>query len=702
MIALKASLGHNHKYNTTLLFDSGHYMGTAQLLCQAFQAYFHNGGFNDWSKLHNYLILDGPLVPVLGSALFLFLKQTPTIDNWFTFILFESLFHALAAGLLVSLTYKLSGRPLASALTGLAWALYPAAILGSDSFLGEVPAAALVLLYMRLLVGLIETTRGLLIPLSLALVAGFTAAALFSSKPALILCLAATTVIALVLRRKAGLRAQTLMLAGLAGGASLVLGPWLAYTHGSTGEYLIAARRQPTFNASKGSDVDSDGWGMLPYSLTQKRFPEQGGAVNCLLTLWKEQPAASLNLALRKPERLWMTPWNDFHHFCLALSPRAQTWLHQLLVVLAGIGLMLLPVLLRTYKSKSARFILASAPLVILGHMAYVPFETLARYGLSAMPMFFILAAAACSFSAAGHRLKQLVLAATCGMLAVFAANFDWLPLLSILPNLWLMLGTATLLQIAALAIYLRRALAISPTYLPTVCLKGSQTLALSLGLVIGAILTAHLLYEREAREWTCTLKKGERIERRVFIDKFAGNKSLLIIDADAYIDTAKIKINGRSLQGPTENPMKLVKSWCDLERLQFMFACMHGHNIQEIRQWRALPIGDGLIKAGQENIITLEAGAPVTIYGSYDSPWGGAAYAHSFNAISTGRLLNEITGKEGRVITTAVHPRPAHCLYQGQEDLSPTLGKQSGSYKLYILESTPAPEDENGVLNVF
>lgn len=205
LVALKASLGANHKYNTTLLFDSGHYMGTAQLLHQALAAQFHlsiAGGpplnivFQDWSKLNSYLLLDGPLVPVFGTLLFILLSQTPTLDNFNTFILFECCFQALAAALVASLAYKLTQRPILALITAMAWALYPAAILGCDSFLGEVPAAALLLLFIRLIVALVaDEAKSVIKPLSLALFAGFCGALVFSSKPALILCLGSTTIL---------------------------------------------------------------------------------------------------------------------------------------------------------------------------------------------------------------------------------------------------------------------------------------------------------------------------------------------------------------------------------------------------------------------------------------------------------------------------------------------------------------------------
>jgi hypothetical protein len=728
LVALKASLGANHKYNTTLLFDSGHYMGTAQLLHQALAAQFHlgiagsaplNTVFQDWSKLNSYLLLDGPLVPVFGTLLFILMGQTPTLDNLNTFILFESSFQALAAALVASLTYKLTQRPILSLITAMAWALYPAAILGCDSFLGEVPAAALLLLFIRLMVALVaEESRSGFKPLSLALFAGFCGALVFSSKPALILCLGSTTLLTLFYRRKVGLKSQFLMLSGLLAGAAIMLTPWLIYTHESTGEYLIAARRQPTFNASKGSDITSDGWGMLPYSLTQKRFPEQGGALNCLRTLWTEAPLASINLALRKPERLWMTPWNDFHHYCLGLSPAAQIVAHQLLILLAAIGLTISPLLYLDRPSKEAHLILCTAPLVILGHMAYIPFETLARYGFSAMPMFFLLAAATWSYAQSKHRLPQLALATVIGALAIFAANFDWLPLLSFVPSLPIMLATLAVVQISIVTLYLRATLHIAPVYISGskpgaapgyAAMACSRGIAITLGLVIAAISLAHAAYEREPREWTCRLKPGEKINRSVHIDQFQGKDSLLMLDGDAGVESATIRLNSQTIAGPALNPMHLIKLWCDLERVQGMFACIHGHRIEQIRQWRVFKIPAGLVKPGEDNEIELTANQPLTIYGAYDNPWGGASYCHSFNAISTGRLLNEITGREGRVITTDVHPRTARCWRQTgpdgkycSDDLAAAFGRQSGSYKIYILENTPPAGDENCRLSVY
>ncbi len=196
LVAVAACVIQNilHPSGTTLVFVSGHYMGTVQLLCQAIQA--HNSGavFADSGKLNAFLLLDGPLVPLAGALVFTLLGKLPQAIDWRTFIYIEIFFQTIATASITSLAFNQNNSKYAKYLalgTGLAWALYPPAVLSTDSFLGELPATALLLLALCMMAQTIKLTaaESSLKSNLLALVSGVLLALVFMSKPALIVSL---------------------------------------------------------------------------------------------------------------------------------------------------------------------------------------------------------------------------------------------------------------------------------------------------------------------------------------------------------------------------------------------------------------------------------------------------------------------------------------------------------------------------------
>ena len=398
-----------HPSGTTLVFDSGHYMGTVQLLCQAIQANAAGLQFAESQKLNAYLLLDGPLLPLVGTLVFTLLGKIPQVSDWRTFIYIEIFFQAIATASLTSLAFNLSASKHAKYValaTGLAWALYPPAILSTNSFLGEQPATALVLFAMCLMARTIKlkaTANSALQSNILALVSGLVIALVFMSKPALVVSLGLLVLLWLaVLLGPVSLQSNTqqadhkiqsnvILLLSVCIGATIALTPWLLFTNSTTGNWRASAYRVPIYNITRGMSCDSDGWGTVPLDPTMQSYGEGTNALGCMASIFAEKPWQSVNLALRKPERLWLLPWNDFHHKCLGIGLGVQIFVHQLTLLLASIGLILMPLSLPKLKNSAARFTAIAAPLVILGHAAYIPFETCSRYGFSGIPMVFLL-----------------------------------------------------------------------------------------------------------------------------------------------------------------------------------------------------------------------------------------------------------------------------------------------------------------------
>ncbi len=719
-----------HPTGTTLVFDSGHYMGTVQLLCQAIQGQF--GGMpltlSDSHKLNDYLLLDGPLVPLVGTFVFTLLGKICQASDWRIFIYIEIFFQALATASITSLAFNLSNGKQAKYLalgTGLAWALYPAAILSTNSFLGELPATALLLLAIRLMVQTLKlktTATSSTTANILALVSGLLLSVVFMSKPALVLSLALLVTVWMTAligpfflppgseKASSKCKAKIITALSFALGAALAATPWLLFTHETSGHWRASAYRLPIYNITRGMSCDSDGWGTVPLDPTMQSYGEGVSPLMCMASIFNEKPGQSLNLALRKPERLWLLPWNDFHHKCLGIGLGLQIFLHQLALTLATIGLVLFPLYLPRRHS-IANFIAGTAPLIILGHAAYIPFETCSRYGFSGMPMVFLLAAMAVELIVISWREQsKICLVISLCLTATASLVIARADLLSLIQMLFLPTGLSVFLEYAIkgalmiMVFVLAYKLGSSDQAPKRPLLKiVSQSIAVLLGGAIIAVFMAHYLNEREERTWQCRLESGERIGRSVKLtENSKANWHLLLIDCEAAtkkgnrnnsstdpLALSSININGKELTEPSFNPASLIQSWAKLDQMQTDFASVFGKAPSALRQWRAYYIPPGYLAS--DNDIWLTAGNAVTVFGDSAQVNGQAAFIPAIEYLSATKFLQEQESPDGRIVTPTFQTKQSSCFQPSKvlwewHDLSPSFGRQCGSYRMYIV----------------
>lgn len=755
-----------HPSGTTLVFDSGHYMGTVQLLCQAIQTNTAALPFTESQKLNAFLLLDGPLVPLVGAFVFTILGKIPQAADWCTFVYIEIFFQAVATASLTSLAFNISASRHAKYLalgTGLAWALYPAAILSTDSFLGELPATAIMLSVMCLLAQTIKLnakTNGANASNSfnssniLALIGGMLLTVVFMSKPALVVSLGflallwiATLFGPIFLQRgsqtadnqqtKQKSKSTIIMLLSFCLGAATALTPWLLFTHSTTGNWRASAYRVPIYNITRGMSCDSDGWGTVPPDSGTQTYGEGSNALSCMASIVKEKPWQSINLALRKPERLWLLSWNDFHHKCLGIGLGLQIFLHQLTLVLAAIGLILLPLNLPRLKNQEARFIAIAAPLVVLGHAAYIPFETCSRYGFSGMPMVFLLCLIAIDYILRLEVLTKpwrklsgtsttssppLALGLALGFCAIASVVFARADLLSLIQMLFIPTGVAALLEcvikaalIILVLILTRKLCHFDPAAKKRSALYlASKSMAVLLGGTIIAAFLAHYFYEREERTWQCRLDAGQSINRYVKYTEAPQSRAnwrILVIDCQAANSKDKhgptaisdsnssddllagctVAINGKQLTAPSFNPVSLIQTWAKLDQIQLDLASVFGKAPSALRQWRAFYIPPGYLDYGKINTINLEAGSAITIFGDSNKIDEKASFIPAIDYISAAKLLYEQESPDGRIITPIFQAKQSQSLPPSKEllernDLSPAFGRQCGSYRMYII----------------
>ncbi len=141
-VALLVSLWYQfgcQEVRNTFFSDSRHYLETCRQLVSLVHrtpgvAAVAGSSFSD------YLMLDGPILPLLPSLCFAALGKIPTQTDWQPFVFIGCLLHAASAALVCALMWRLSLSRLWALVAGLVWATYPPAIIVSGRFLTEMPA----------------------------------------------------------------------------------------------------------------------------------------------------------------------------------------------------------------------------------------------------------------------------------------------------------------------------------------------------------------------------------------------------------------------------------------------------------------------------------------------------------------------------------------------------------------------------------
>jgi hypothetical protein len=254
----------------------------------------------------------------------------------------------------------------------------------------------------------------------------------------------------------------------------------------------------------------------------------------------------------------------------------------------------------------------------------------------------------------------------------------------------------------------IRRIRSASSLVLPNRFLQAYLTdgITLALALLVASAYLAHFCFEREQREWKCRLSPGQAIFRAVGYKRPPQSQwTLLIVDSEdanncGALAKSTITINGKTLLGPVFNPGKLIETWVDLDENQAQFGSLLAKHPSALRQWRALviPHDDGWLKENELNEISIKANIPITIFGCYPKLSGKPANIPAIDYFSGGKMLNEQENGDGRLVMAdpTYQSREAKCWRQDVDsssiiegDLSSDLGRQTGSYKVYIVSGS-------------
>ncbi len=728
---------------TTLYFDAAHYLETAKRMYETIRAAFAHGITPQaLDALAFYLMLDGPVLPGAGVLLFALLNQAPNEGGWQAIVIMQCVFHAASCVLVYLLSLRLCQSKLWSLLGSTLWMLYPAAIASCNSYLTEPLACLLSLSSIFFVSELARKEPGGLSYLR-CLLAGMSLALFLLLKPAFAPAIGIISIVATV---AAFVKARGLdtsindaadsaedsrlsfsfaragfarVLLAVLGGLLVVL-PWLSFTYAARGTLNLMPSRRPVYNICTGLNIEGDGWGCYPTHPVALMYDDNEAPLPVLLALIEQNSAEIANLSLRKITRLWNLPWNDYRYKILGLNYRTQAIFHLLLVLLGLSGLLLFIAELFRKNSKwtlQEKVVAVSIPLYVLGHLIYLPFEGISRYGFTALPCLIV--AAVCflknlfelnSKAAASEKVASRVIQVSYFLtllLLLFVSKFDLTPYAqAIFKNAFVSISALAVLKASLFSVgllLLLKMFRILYAQAPSVVFKAALLVCITLSY---AISFAFAVSNREALTWKSTLKNADAISRivSVDVDKNKPSWALLMIDGDQHLPEAKLLVNGQELESPV-SLYQFDSSKYELEDWLNQFASLIREAPTFIRRWRAVPVPVDLIKTGSNDLSVLAppAGA-VTVYGDYlHRLSGGRRVLPSANEVSPGKFFNDSEDAFDSRIMQACYSVPVSSICKfthngkvNEKDLSLAAGLQNGEYRIFLLLGYAHPSLSN------
>ncbi len=686
-------------------FDSSHYLNSAQQLFTIWQQLLDHGlrEFNTGllTPLAEDLLLDGPVMPLLGSMVLLCTNKSLTFAQATLFIGLQSFFGAGAAAVLCLAGARFTGSWRWGALAGVLWALYPPAVIGAGKFMTEIPGALLLICLVLVLSTTVEPGRQALVARAgLPLLAGFLTAGIWLLKAALA---PASVLINLVALAQVGsLKGRALLSSALVAGLVTVLLPWLVFTKVASGHLQVMPQRVPVLNAVYGLEPDTDGWGSVaPKSPLQTIYSEQDGLLPVCIAMISAHPSESVNLILRKTTRLWEAPSNDYHRkFLRVFTPVVQGWWHDVLILggLFGLLIFLLTAVSSQVITPTARFIGNSGAVAIGAHLIFSFFSTNTRYGFTAMPFFVLFAVYALARLYEKRISRQAAIAICCGGALVVALRLGLLQFVAAGSS-----DTTLILALELSAYTLLLTLAIFFTASTVKHLRPEHSLQPAGKVVLGAAwlclllpIVANQTSDRTIREWATTLRSGQSACRRIeFSERSEGIPSggwaYVGFDGNEKSQTALVRVNGTAI---ADNPEPICASnrQGSVGDFQALFAKLLRAREETIRQWRVVAVPLSLLRRDLPNTLSLEPRTrqSITVYGDYPGR-SQSATVPSLTYFSATKLCNATAPLDARPATILAGQITSdvswlHDNAGDSRDLSGAPGTQFGRFRLFLL----------------
>jgi hypothetical protein len=714
---------------TTLALDAEHYLESCRQMVMFAQDILHKGsiqqalvGRDAW--FGNFLLLDGPVLPLLGSLPFIVLGHVPAHADWKVFVTIGSFLQAIGAALVCLLMMQFTaGENLSSKsrfawgiCAGLAWGLYPAGIVASGHFLTETPITVVMLALVASCVALlhkVQTDRLSLVSLAVrTLAVGLCAGLAILLKPAMLPAVVLVLAIALakLFPKLPSVSSKIQSTFGLACGVLLIFIPWIMFAYAITGAVHVIPERTPAYNLAKGCDLEADGWSADPNPpVTEVLFKSKHtttGAFSYLLA----HPDKTVNLTLRKASRMWAWPWNQFRQNVFGITPGFDRGIHLAILIMGLSGA--LCVLAASSLSIEASFIGLASMAIVFGHLAYLPFETITRYGFTSMPFIALLAAIFLFLATKVKENKFLIAFAASAALLIASSVSKPLPyMVAIAGNAENALVAFSLVQcllVVSLAIVIWQIGSKLTNAKLNLFFKSAVIIA---AVYLTAIIAANASDKRDFREWECKLMPGQVASRSVAITPPNGaakpDAAFVLVDGDATCMQAQVSVNGQKMDGQLKSIYQVLPNKFHILGLMRTFGASMNMTAEQARQWRVIEVPVSLLNVNGENVIevTAQANAPVTIYGDYQFGKNDHIPMLAYDYFSFARLCNFADGCEGRLddvgIKSAGTGVSTFKSGKSETDLSPAPGIQTGQYRLHLClafsekpSATPSAQD--------
>ncbi|MBS1991220.1 MAG: hypothetical protein JSS83_11920 [Cyanobacteria bacterium SZAS LIN-3] len=646
-----------------IVFDSAMYLHSSVCVLTYLKALlsFQTPSPETFKLLAEGVLLDGPVLPILGGLFYLLLGLTPSIKDMGAALFLQAILHALSAVLVYHVLFDLTRKKTTSLLGGYAWGFYPAAILGAGKFMTEILTTCLLLSLVLAVARMVKPKFALATGLLLGLIA-LTKAAL---APASALVIAFGLIYLIITKCPR----QKILASAIATacGAGLMLGPWMLFTYKITGKAQITTNRQPTHNMVSGVNPENDGWASLPDTPLGLMFSDNDPALPSAMSIVLSHPGYELQLMARKIVRLFSQPWNDYRLSCLLVPIPMQIAWHKLLMALGLFGLLALFMDIarkqidRVTEIHDTKIELLFCTLVILvlGHFIYLPFVACSRYGFTAMPLMTVFATIGLAriFGLGGKAL----LAVLALSYSLFAFEFNPVKVLEqqVLNNhnidvlVWATVfkGLLCLSGMLMLIRLLRRSNGFK--FLPW---QINAFLAMMLTVILGTVaidtycepLNGELVFKfshERPMHRTCVLSEEE-------LKNPALKAAYLVLDSRTKTTIlGQMNVND-NLQTLFLAPFFLLHPEPNLEGCYEMFARLRFQKAAELNQWYLAEIPVSSLKAGKNQItITPEQKYILSVNGSPKSRYLQGNYVNlpSLNYFSPTLLMNDLDGYDAR-----------------------------------------------------
>ncbi len=679
------------------MFDSGKYISSTELVMNA-TSFIHHYTQEEWKTicraLKEPLMMDGPILPLLGAAWFTLIQKSPDLFDMRAALALQAILHGASACCMFVAARRILRNDRWALLTGLLWAAYPSAVLGAGRFMTENITSTLLLLMACIVpakisdkhlrsfaLGVIAATVGLLKAALLpGIFVGFLAVALslWTNKRS-------TPTVAV--------KGLVLHAIAIAFGAMLILAPWLLFTKEATGNYSITAQREPVLNIVLGGNSETDGWSGNPETDFVKLFDTvNGDKVGTFLGIWQANLPELSNIAVRRVTRLWSSPWNDCLNKFLGLTLPIQWLWHQLILTSAIFGILLIAFKKKESLDQYINPIVTLSAALLGGHIIYMVFNASPRQAFTSMPFLVLLTSYALFRVANTEKWKVAALSISASILIwSVAVTCDFH---SILQNFhaesfaylasWLLYTIAAALCSYAVMIVNDN----KKSFLPSFCLQ----------LIPAALIcTAFTTTPKSVPEWQCDLKPNVSVNRTVTLNPaLKPDWAVVAVDGDFGLTKAVVEVNGHKLTEPL-GPIFTFTSNKNLMINYAVFSGVSNKVPESLRQWRAAAVPLALLKP-TENTITITApDGSATVYGSFTRTENGKLVAPTFWGFSACKLLSETQPKLEARYSEALTANAARgkCWLTAKngvsaDDLSPSLGTQSGQYRAFLCLGFP------------